>query len=174
MFSSLTNILPTLGFFTVFPPAYKVIPTYFQIVRALSSLRPLFKRMPKAWKREWQPTPVFLPGEFHGQRSLEGYSPCGHTESDTTEWLIHTHRGPSKSSVHACTLSHVSRVRLFATLWTVAPQAPLSMRFSRQESWSGSPRPPPRDLPNTRIEPASPASLELQADSLPIEEELSW
>ena len=32
-------------------------------------------------------TPVFLPGEFHGQRSLVGYSPCGHTESDVTEQL---------------------------------------------------------------------------------------
>ena len=30
------------------------------------------------WRREWLPTPVFLPGEFHGQRSLEGYSPWGH------------------------------------------------------------------------------------------------
>ena len=37
--------------------------------------------------RAWQPTPVFLPGEFHGQRSLAGYSPWGHKESDTTEWL---------------------------------------------------------------------------------------
>ena len=34
-----------------------------------------------------QPTPVFLPGEFHGQRSLEGYSPWGHKELDTTEQL---------------------------------------------------------------------------------------
>ena len=37
------------------------------------------------WRRKWQPTPVFLPGEFHGQRSLVGCSPWGHTESDTTE-----------------------------------------------------------------------------------------
>ena len=37
------------------------------------------------WRREWQPTPVFLPGESHGQRSLVGYSPWGHEESDTTE-----------------------------------------------------------------------------------------
>ena len=37
------------------------------------------------WRRKWQPAPVFLPGEFHGQRSLAGYSPCGHKESDTTE-----------------------------------------------------------------------------------------
>ena len=36
------------------------------------------------WRREWQPTPVFLPGEFHGQRSLAGYSPWGCKESDTT------------------------------------------------------------------------------------------
>ena len=37
------------------------------------------------WRRTWQPTPVFLPGEFHGQRNLAGYSPWGHKESDTTE-----------------------------------------------------------------------------------------
>ena len=39
------------------------------------------------WRREWQPTPVFLPGEFHGKRSLVGYSPWSHKESDTTELL---------------------------------------------------------------------------------------
>ena len=39
------------------------------------------------WKRKWKLTPVFLPGEFHGQRSLAGYSPHSHTESDTTELL---------------------------------------------------------------------------------------
>ena len=39
------------------------------------------------WRREWQPTPVFLPGEFHGQRSLAGYSPWGRKEWDMTEWL---------------------------------------------------------------------------------------
>ena len=38
-----------------------------------------------SWSRKWQPTPVFLPGESHGQRSLSGYSPWGHKESDTTE-----------------------------------------------------------------------------------------
>ena len=37
------------------------------------------------WRREWQSTPVFLPGEFHGQRSLVGYSSWGHKEADTTE-----------------------------------------------------------------------------------------
>ena len=39
------------------------------------------------WRRKWQPTPVFLPGESHGQRSLAGYSPWGGKESDTTEQL---------------------------------------------------------------------------------------
>ena len=37
------------------------------------------------WRREWQSIPVFLPGKFHGQRSLGGYSPWGHKKSDTTE-----------------------------------------------------------------------------------------
>ena len=39
------------------------------------------------WRRAWQPTPVFLPGEFHGHTSLAGYSPWGHKESDMTEQL---------------------------------------------------------------------------------------
>ena len=39
------------------------------------------------WRREWQPTPVFLPGESHGQRGLVGYSPWGREESDMTAWL---------------------------------------------------------------------------------------
>ena len=38
-------------------------------------------------EKEWQPTPVFLPGEFHGQRSLAGYSPWSHRELDTTEQI---------------------------------------------------------------------------------------
>ena len=39
------------------------------------------------WRRKWQPTPVFLAGEFHGLRSLVGYTPLGHKESDMTEQL---------------------------------------------------------------------------------------
>ena len=37
------------------------------------------------WRRKWQPTPVFLPGKFHRERSMAGYSPWGHKESDMTE-----------------------------------------------------------------------------------------
>ena len=51
----------------------------------------------------------------------------------------------------------LSHVWLFATLWTVAQQASLSMGFSRQEYWSGLPFPPPRDLSDPGIEPESPA-----------------
>ena len=43
-----------------------------------------------AWRREWQSTPVFLPGESHGQRSLAGYNPQGCKESDVTEQLTLT------------------------------------------------------------------------------------
>ena len=43
------------------------------------------------WRREWQPTPVFLPGKFHRQSSLVSYSPWTLKESDTTEQLTHTH-----------------------------------------------------------------------------------
>ena len=42
-------------------------------------------------RREWKPSPVFLPGELHGQGSLAGYSPWGRKESNMTEWLTHTH-----------------------------------------------------------------------------------
>ena len=59
-----------------------------------------------------------------------------------------------------------SCVRLFATPWTVAYQAPPFMGFSRQEYWSGLPFPSPGDLPNPGIKPRSPA---FQADSLPAE-----
>ena len=42
-----------------------------------------------SWRRAWQPTPVFLPGESHGQRSLAGYSPQGPKESNMTEVTEH-------------------------------------------------------------------------------------
>ena len=47
---------------------------------------PWIRKIPGGGRRRaWQPIPVFLPGESHGQRSLAGYSPLGRTESDTTE-----------------------------------------------------------------------------------------
>ena len=65
-----------------------------------------------------------------------------------------------KKQMEVCVLSHVQR---FATPWTVAHQAPLSMEFYRQEYWSGWPFPSPGDRSDSEIVPGSP---ELQADSL--------
>ena len=81
-----------------------------------------------------------------------------------TTWLLfltsHTH-------VQMCSV--LSQVRLFAILWTVACQAPLSMEFSRQEYWSGLPFPTPGTLPDPGIKLKSPASPELQVDSFTAE-----
>ena len=60
----------------------------------------------------------------------------------------------------------LTRVRLFATPWTVAYQAPPSMGFSRKECWSGLPLPSPGDPPDPGMEPKSPT---LQTDALPSE-----
>ena len=58
----------------------------------------------------------------------------------------------------AVELSCFSHVWLFAILWTVAHQAPLSIRLSRQECWSGLLSPPPEDVPDPRIKPVSPSA----------------
>ena len=65
---------------------------------------------------------------------------------------------PFMQVLHMCMLSHLGCVWLFAVLWMVPCQAPLSMGFSRQEHWSGLPCPPSGDLPEAGIELLSPAS----------------
>ena len=65
--------------------------------------------------------------------------------------------------LYLCVPVELSHIQLFATPWSVASQASLSMEFSRQEYWSGWPFPSPGYLPDPRIEPRSPA---LQADAL--------
>ena len=69
-----------------------------------------------------------------------------------------------KGKMSTCAKS--SCVQLFATPWTVAHQAPLSMGCSRQEHWSGLPCPPPGDLLDPGIKPAVPAAPTLQVNSL--------
>ena len=71
-------------------------------------------------RREWQPTPVFLPGKSHGQRRLEGYSPCGHKRVG--------HNLVTKQQQYILLLCWIvtsgnyvlSKIRLLATPWTVA------------------------------------------------------
>ena len=130
-----------------------------------SKFDPWVRKIP--WRRAWQPTPVFLPGESHGQRRLMGDNPRDCKESDTTETTKHrtAHRVLARglwkqsefcyfmsiSGIHLeceqssiqhpiyplLLLSHFSRARLLATPGTAAHQAPPSMGFSRQEYWSG-------------------------------------
>ena len=83
------------------------------------------------WRCEQLPTPVFWAGEFHGL-----YSPWGRKELDTTE-------RPSLSLFFFTCTRILSHVWLFATPWTVALQAPLSVEVSRQWYWSGLPFPTP-------------------------------
>ena len=63
------------------------------------------------WRRKWQPAPVFLPGKSHGQRSLEGYRPQGHKESDTTEVTEHAstrlHGDDENDKYHVQDTGHV-------------------------------------------------------------------
>ena len=92
------------------------------------------------WRRNWQPTPVFLPGESHGWRSMVGYSPRGHKELGMTEWLqfhFHFHFIAYKASAPVCMLSCFICAQLFVTLWTIAHEASLSMGFSRQDTGVG-------------------------------------
>ena len=56
------------------------------------------------WRRTWQPTPLFLPGESHGQRSLVGYSLWGHRESDTTEATERVHAEVLSKPVHSSSI----------------------------------------------------------------------
>ena len=105
--------------------------------------------------------------ETYGQRILAGCSPW---VAESWTWLRDWARACLCTHTHTHTLSllsqmlfyrevkvkSLSRVQLFATLWTVACQASPSMGFSRQKYWSGLPFPSPVDLPNPEIEPRSP------------------
>ena len=90
-----------------------------------------------------------------------------------THMHTHTHKhiyAHTYTPMHACVPSRFIHVRLFATVWTVACQVPLSMGFSSQKYWSGLSCPSPGDLPNPCIDSASLTSclLHWQAGSLPL------
>ena len=106
------------------------------------------------WRRKCQPTSEFLPGEFHGQRSLVGYSPKSQTR--LTNWgLTHYYK-------YACMCAKL--LQSCPTLcdfmdWSLP--ASLSTGFSRQEYWSVLSCPPPGDLPDPGIEPTCLPSIAL-------------
>ena len=104
-------------------------------------------REPRFWPRcpaSWPLSPILLLIPSYLPAVIFQYNACG-----------------------ACVPSCFSHIRLCATSWTVARQAPLSMGLSRQEYWSGLPCPPPRDLPDLGMEPTSLRSnLHWQAGSL--------
>ena len=83
------------------------------------------------WSRKWQPTPVFFPGESHGQRSPEGYRIWIWKQSNTTKQLSMQCMGMKIFS----SLQSLSRVRLFVTPWVAARQASLSITNSWSSLW---------------------------------------
>ena len=86
-----------------------------------------FRKIP--WRREWQPTPLCLPGEIHGQSSLPGYSPWGRKQSDTTEWLTLSRTdvrvGPHKKA-------KCWRTSAFKLCWRRLLRVPWTARRSNQ------------------------------------------
>ena len=106
------------------------------------------------------------------REGTEGREEDARERKEKEKWADHLllsypvfHLWNGTPSLMAPSVSH-SVVSDFVTPWTVAHQAPLSMEFSRQGSWSGMPFPSPGDLPDPGTEPGSPA---LQANSLPSE-----
>ena len=137
-------------------------------------------------RRQWQPTPVLLPGKSHGRRGLVRCSPWGRQESDTTERLhfifslSYIGEGNDNPLQCSCLENPRDRAAWWAAVYGVAQSRTRLKRLSsssrlqpirllcawglsRQEYWSGLPYPPPGDLPNPEIEPRPPT---LQADSL--------
>ena len=84
------------------------------------------------WRRKWQPIPVFLPGEFHGQRSLEGYSLWGHKESDMTEQLHFHFSEDNGDLLQKVPCSYLLLHSLLPTL----QQAITDPHLSTRDSWT--------------------------------------
>ena len=110
----------------------------------------------------WSGVPFLFQGIFPTQGSNPGLLHILHWQAD---YLLLVQPGKLHLP-NVCVCWLLSHVQLFATPWAVASQAPLSMKFSRQEYWSGSPFPSPGDLPDPGIEPGSPS---FEANSLPSE-----
>ena len=99
-----------------------------------------------------------VPDGFHGPRNAQSKTIWWKGKRTANEGNL---RRVDGVCMHTCSVASVMS-NFFATLWAVAYQTPLSMRFSRQEYWSELPHPPPGDLPDPGLKPVSPA---LQVDS---------
>ena len=86
-------------------------------------------------------------------------------------WFLENWHSQAVLSFHFHVYCHFSHAWIFANLWTIARQAPLSMGFCRQEYWSGLPFPPPGDLPDPGIEPVSLISPALAGTVLILEQQ---
>ena len=84
-----------------------------------------------SWRREWQPTPAFLPGESHRQRSLECYSPGGCKESDTMERLCFHFQGPCKWFEQLA--GYQNRTGLLSTDTAAADHCPRTENYNQGE-----------------------------------------
>ena len=105
-------------------------------------LFPQVRKVP--WRRERQPTPVFLPGEFHGQRSLAGYNPQARKESDMTEWLsTRQHLGPREQS-EIIQQTFMSGKRFSREEAPGAPKPEWGSFLGRKGGWHSGTASPPR------------------------------
>ena len=107
--------------------SYKIIKHFLvaQMVKNLPAMQETLVRYlgrEDPWRRERQPTPVFFPGESHGQRSLAGYCPWGCKESNTTEHTHMTYMHFSFGQCYFCDFfSEVLYLKTCVLLWNFMP-----------------------------------------------------
>ena len=136
------------------------------------------------WPHGLQPTRLLRPWDFPGKNTRVGchcllrWWCLGYSINNTNDvsagrrMMGKASQANAELSIysygqHVCMLSHFSSIQLFATLWTIAHQAPLSMGFSRQDYWSGLTCLPPRDFLTQWSNPHLLSLLHWQSDSLP-------
>ena len=83
------------------------------------------KKRQNIWIAPWQPTPIFLPTEFHWQRSLARYSPWGHKKSDTTEWLTHF----TREDVWICVSNQLAHEKVLDIISTMEMHIKPTVRY---------------------------------------------
>ena len=85
------------------------------------------------WRRKWQPTPVFLPGKSHWQRSLVGHSPWGHKELDMTYWL--SSHDPLSTSVDPPNNTGGAGLQLWLFAWSICMHKQWSSEVKCADFW---------------------------------------